>query len=111
MPEARLWVTSARERAATFESLLALASAATQEQAVLAGLSPKGRETDAWFQAVILRVAEALSLVRPHLSDQGFTAEQISGIFGVYATEHRTARELLGKPMKAAIVAASVQAT
>lgn len=106
----RNWVRREKGRP-QFESLLALASAATQEQAVLAGLSPKGRETDAWFQAVILRVAEALSLIRPHLSDQGFTAEQISGIFGVYATEYRTARELLGKPMKAAIVAASVQAT
>ena len=102
----RNWVQRKKGRP-QFESLLSLASAVTQEQAILKGLSPEGRENDAWFQAAILRVAEALSLIRPYLSEQGFSAEQIAGVFDSYAAEYRTARELLGKPMEAATGAAS----
>jgi hypothetical protein len=60
----RNWVQRRKGRV-QFELFLSLASAVTEEQAVLAGLSTKGREHDAWFQTSILRIAEALSRIRP----------------------------------------------
>lgn len=105
----RDWVQRKKGRP-QFESLLSLARAVTEEQAVLARRSSKGHELDAWFQAAILRVAEALSLIRSSLSDQGFSAEHIAGVMDAYRTEYRIARELLGKPMEAVTRAASVMA-
>ncbi|MNG41490.1 hypothetical protein D3C84_1307040 [compost metagenome] len=55
-----------------------------------------------WYQAAILRVAEALSLVRLDLSRRGYSTSELSGLMSIYQQEFRTARDLLGKPIQLA---------
>lgn len=56
----------------------------------------------AWYQAVILRVAETLTLVRLDLSKKGYTTAELSELMSIYQQEFRTARDLLGKPIQPA---------
>ena len=59
-----------------------------------------GIEQFAWYQAVILRVAEALSRVRLGLSSKGYSISELSELMSIYQKEFRTARDLLGKPIQ-----------
>ena len=82
-----------------FETFCSLAHAVTVEQALLAGVSPEGRDYDSWIQAVILRIGETLSEILYALNKLGLEAIHIMGIMDAYRQEYRFAREALGKPM------------
>lgn len=82
-----------------FETLCSLAHAVTAEQALLAGVSPEGRESDSWIQAAILRIGETLSEILYALNKLGIEATHIMGIMDAYRQEYRFARAALGKPM------------
>lgn len=82
-----------------FETLRSLAHAVTVKQALLAGDSPEGRESDTWLQAAILRIGETLSEILHRLNGLGIEERHIRGIMDTYREEYRFARAALGKPM------------
>ncbi|MOA56439.1 hypothetical protein D3C78_1804190 [compost metagenome] len=79
--------------------MLALAKAAINKEALLAGMSQIDHEYSAWIQAMVLRFAETLFRLRPDLTRKGYSVVLITGIMGVYSEEYRFARQYLGKPM------------
>lgn len=82
-----------------FETFISLAHAVTVEQALLAGVTPEGRDSDSWIQAVILRIGETLSEILYALNKLGLEATHIMGIMDAYRQEYRFAREAFGRPM------------
>lgn len=85
-----------------FKSLLRLSRMVAAEKLRSADADKGGMEQFAWYQAVILRVAETLTLVRLDLSKKGYTTAELSELMSIYQQEFRTARDLLGKPIQLA---------
>ncbi len=94
----RYWVQLKKGRP-DFKTFLGLSRAVAAEKLRSAGADKGGMEQFAWYQAVILRVAETLSLVRLGLSRKGYSASELSELMSIYQQEFRTARDLLGKPI------------
>lgn len=85
-----------------FKSLLRLSRMVAAEKLRSADADKGGMEQFAWYQAVILRVAETLTLVRLDLSKKGYTTAELYELMSIYQQEFRTARDLLGKPIQLA---------
>ena len=94
----RDWVQLKKGRP-EFKSFLRLSRMVTAEKLRSAKADKSGMEQFAWYQAVILRVAETLSLVRLGLSRKGYSTSELSELMSIYQQEFRTARDLLGKPI------------
>lgn len=88
-----------------FKTFLGLSRVIAAEKLRSADADKGGMEQFAWYQAVILRVAETLSLVRLGLSRKGYSASELSELMSIYNQEFRTARHFLGKPIKLADLA------
>ncbi|NVZ84726.1 hypothetical protein HX836_23220 [Pseudomonas yamanorum] len=83
-----------------FSSLIDLANAAVSEKCRFDGIHPNPDGRDAKIQAAILRWAETLTSLLLLLQYRGFSAGEISEVMSTYSVEYRTARRMLGKPMK-----------
>lgn len=94
----RYWVRLSKGRP-DFKSFLELSRVVASEKLRSAAADKHGIEQFAWYQAVILRVAEALSLVRLGLSRKGYLASELSGLMSIYQQEFLAARGMLGKPI------------
>lgn len=94
----RYWVQLKKGRP-EFKSFFDLSRVVAAEKFRSAEADKRGMEQFAWYQAVILRVAETLSHVRLGLSRKGYSTLELSELMSIYQQELRTARDLLGKPM------------
>jgi len=94
----RYWVQLKKGRP-DFKSFLELSKVIAAEKLRSADVDKDAMEHFAWYQAVILRVAETLTLVRLDLSKEGYTTAELSELMSIYEHEFRTARDLLGKPI------------
>lgn len=94
----RYWVQLKKGRP-KFESFLRLARVVAAKKLRAEEQDPKIIEQFAWYQAVILRVAETLSHVRIYLSSKGYSVQEISDLMSIYEHEFRAARKLLRKPL------------
>lgn len=94
----RNWVQQEKGRP-DFKSFLGLSRVVAAEKLRSVAPDEDGAERFAWYQAVILRIAETLSLVRLDLSKRGYTTSELSELMSIYQLEYRTARDMLGKPM------------
>lgn len=94
----RYWVLLKKGRP-DFKSFLGLSRVVAAEKLRSVAPDEDGAEQFAWYQAVILRIAETLSLVRLDLSQRGYTTSELSELMSIYQLEYRTARDILGKPM------------
>lgn len=94
----RYWVQLKKGRP-DFKTFLGLSRVVAAEKLRSADSDKGGMEQFAWYQAVILRVAETLSLVRLDLSSKGYVTSELSQLMSIYQQEFRTARDLLGKPI------------
>lgn len=97
----RYWVKLEKGRP-DFKSFLGLSRVVAAEKLRSTGADKAGMEQFAWYQAVILRVAETLSLVRLGLSRKGYSTSELSVLMSIYQREFLTARDLLGKPIQLA---------
>jgi len=97
----RYWVQLKKGRP-DFKTFLGLSRVIAAEKLRSADVDKDAMEHFAWYQAVILRVAETLMLVRLDLSKKGYTTAELSGLMSIYQQEFRTARDLLGKPIQLA---------
>lgn len=95
----RYWVQLKKGRP-DFKSFLGLSRLVAAEKLRALKADKDGIEQFAWYQAVILRVAEALSRVRLGLSSKGYSISELSELMSIYQKEFRTARDLLGKPIQ-----------
>lgn len=94
----RYWVLLKKGRP-DFKTFLGLSRVIAVEKFRSADADKGSMEQFAWYQAVILRVAETLSLVRLDLSRKGYSVSELAELMSIYTQEFRTARDLLGKPM------------
>ncbi|KAA5679873.1 hypothetical protein F3G60_11105 [Pseudomonas aeruginosa] len=94
----RYWVQLNKGRP-EFKSFFELSRVVAAEKFRAAEADKRGIEQFAWYQAVILRVAETLSHVRLGLSRKGYSTSELSELMSIYQQEFRTARDFLGKPM------------
>ncbi|HBP5530671.1 hypothetical protein I5I61_22610 [Pseudomonas nitroreducens] len=94
----RYWVKLEKGRP-DFKSFLELSRVIAAEKLRSSDADKGGMEQFAWYQAVILRVAETLSHVRLGLSRKGYSTSELSVLMSIYQQEFRTARDLLGKPI------------
>lgn len=94
----RNWVQQEKGRP-DFKSFLGLSRVVAAEKLRSVAPDEDGAERFAWYQAVILRIAETLSLARLDLSKRGYTTSELSELMSIYQQEYRTARDMLGKPM------------
>lgn len=94
----RNWVQLKKGRP-DFKSFMGLSKVVAAEKLRSVDTDKDGIEQFAWYQAVILRIAEALSLARLDLSNRGYTTSELSELMSIYQLEYRTARDMLGKPM------------
>ncbi|RRU70012.1 hypothetical protein EGJ05_20515 [Stutzerimonas xanthomarina] len=53
-----------------------------------------------WEGACMLRFAETMSVIIRDLQRAGWPRELVTSVMDVYATEYRTARDLMGKPIE-----------
>lgn len=97
----RYWVQLSKGRP-DFKSFMGLSRVVAAEKLRSEELDPAGAERFVWYQAVILRVAETLSLVRLGLSRDGYSTSELSKLMSIYRQEFCTARDLLGKPIQVA---------
>lgn len=97
----RYWVQLKKGRP-DFKTFLALSRVVAAEKLRHADADKDGMEQFAWYQAVILRVAETLSHVRLGLSRKGYSTSELSELMSIYEHEFRTARDLFGKPIQSA---------
>ena len=91
----------------TFKMLLSLTKAVTAADPTKRGFEENQLSTYSWHQAVILRIAETLSRLSQDFLRIGFSGEQLASIGDAYRAEYRTARQILGKPLKEAAATAS----
>lgn len=94
----RNWVQQEKGRP-DFKSFLGLSRVVAAEKLRSVAPDEDGAERFAWYQAVILRIAETLSLARLDLSKRGYTTLELFELMSIYQQEYRTARDMLGKPM------------
>ncbi|XLY86437.1 hypothetical protein ACK8QS_12730 [Ectopseudomonas mendocina] len=94
----RYWVKLEKGRP-DFKSFLELSRVIAAEKLRSSDADKGDMEQFAWYQAVILRVAETLSLVRLGLSSKGYLTSELSELMSIYQQEFRTARDLMGKPL------------
>lgn len=97
----RYWVQLKKGRP-DFKTFLGLSRVIAAEKLRSADVDKDAMEHFAWYQAVIMRVAETLTLVRLDLSKKGYTTAELSELMSIYEHEFRTARDLLGKPIQLA---------
>lgn len=97
----RYWVKLEKGRP-DFKSFLELSRVIAAEKLRSSDADKGGMEQFAWYQAVILRVAETLSLVRSGLSRRGYSTSELSELMSIYRQEFCAARDLLGKPIQVA---------
>lgn len=97
----RYWVKLEKGRP-DFKSFLELSRVVASEKLRSAGADKHGIENFAWYQAVILRIAEVLSHVRLDLSRKGYSTLELSELMSLYRQEFCGARDLLGKPIEVA---------
>ncbi|MNB90336.1 hypothetical protein D3C75_373930 [compost metagenome] len=94
----RNWV-QLRPGRPSFEMLTGLISTCMKSQLDDASVPTEERELHYWLDACIFRFAETLSRLLRDLHKEGCSSDLISSLMGVYETEYRTARGLLGKPL------------
>ena len=94
----RYWVQLKKGRP-DFKTFLGLSRVVAAEKLRSSDVDKGGMEQFAWYQAVILRVAETLSLVRLGLSRKGYSTSELSELMSIYRQEFCAARDLLGKPI------------
>ena len=94
----RYWVKLEKGRP-DFKSFLELSRVIAAEKFRSSDADKGSMEQFAWYQAVILRVAETLSLVRLGLSRKGYSTSELSELMSIYRQEFCAARDLLGKPI------------
>lgn len=93
----RNWV-QLRPGRPSFAMLVDLVRKCRIEEARLQGIEVGDWEADHWFSASIFRVAETLSRMVRGLEQMGYPPELVNSAMGVYESEYRAARGLLGRP-------------
>lgn len=94
----RNWV-QLRPGRPSFELLMGLVSACMKKHAEDTGVPVEEWESDYWLSACVFRFAETLSLLLRDLRKDEYPPDLIRSLMGVYETEYRTARSLLGRPI------------